>query len=482
MQAEIKVLRIFDHSVLASGDESSLAVLKLNSVDFQILDPIEPGNNYYLVYLSGPATFEDLKRHGNILWQNEVVALLKTTASRVADLNYLPVELEKLHFAPVVLAEHKNLITTQILKDTLIQQIVDNVSVDTIRAYIRQLQSYGNRYSTGNARTAANWIRDKFQAFGVDSIEMHNWHASHAPNVVAIRHGTTHRDKCLLILGGHFDTVSISPGANDNASGTVCAMEAARVMNGYQFEYTIHYIAFSGEEFGLLGSTAYASRALSRGDTIPAMINNDMIGYCDRPPENMEIIGKSSAPNCSTLVNFFYTCADTYVSVLPKVKRFQAIGGSDHAPFWSRGYVAICGTGDYPVTDPNYHRPSDTLGAGVNDIVFCTNVIKACVATLAALARPVHADIQEDELLSISTVNKRILKIFPNPAWADIRLQISDVSLKDAKITIYDVTGKRICTRPVGPGSLILKLETGVYFVRLDAGKNTEVQKLVVIK
>ena len=55
-------------------------------------------------------------------------------------------------------------------------------------------------------------------------------------------------------------------------------MELARVMSAYQFDKTIVFIAFAGEEVGLSGSQVYASQAKQDGMQIEAVLNNDIIG------------------------------------------------------------------------------------------------------------------------------------------------------------------------------------------------------------
>ncbi|EDQ00819.1 Probable aminopeptidase fused to fibronectin type 3 domain [Shewanella benthica KT99] len=73
------------------------------------------------------------------------------------------------------------------------------------------------------------------------------------------------------------DSTSISPGANDNASGVAGAIEAARVLSKYQFAGTIIYAALSGEEQGLYGGAALAQYAKDQHWQVQAVLNNDMI-------------------------------------------------------------------------------------------------------------------------------------------------------------------------------------------------------------
>ena len=72
--------------------------------------------------------------------------------------------------------------------------------------------------------------------------------------------------------------MGFAPGANDDASGVGAVIEAARVLAGMDFDATIKFIAFTGEEQGLIGSEHYASTAKADGLNIEANLNNDIIG------------------------------------------------------------------------------------------------------------------------------------------------------------------------------------------------------------
>ncbi|HXH16497.1 MAG TPA: M20/M25/M40 family metallo-hydrolase [Sphingomonas sp.] len=90
----------------------------------------------------------------------------------------------------------------------------------------------------------------------------------------------------VVIIGAHIDsrvtdvmnTTSDAPGANDNASGVALVLEAARLLSQRQFDATIVYAVFSGEEQGLWGAELLADTAKARGWRVSAMLNNDIVG------------------------------------------------------------------------------------------------------------------------------------------------------------------------------------------------------------
>ena len=144
---------------------------------------------------------------------------------------------------------------------------------------------------------ARNWAASRFQEIAatcggcitVDRISR-RFTGPRAPtgvvveDVLAIQKG---RDpNRVVIVGAHIDSrvtdvmnvTSDAPGANDNASGVALVLEAARLLSQRQFDATIVYAVFSGEEQGLWGAELLADTAKARGWQVSAMLNNDIVG------------------------------------------------------------------------------------------------------------------------------------------------------------------------------------------------------------
>jgi hypothetical protein len=83
-------------------------------------------------------------------------------------------------------------------------------------------------------------------------------------NVICEIEGSEHPDEIITICG-HFDTVLCGPGAIDNAAGASIVMELARIFKHHGSKRTLRFIAISGEEQGLRGSSFYV-RELLKGD------------------------------------------------------------------------------------------------------------------------------------------------------------------------------------------------------------------------
>ena len=154
-------------------------------------------------------------------------------------------------------------------------------------------------------------------------------------NLIARRANST---QPKVIVGGHYDSVSGSPGANDNASGTAVVLELARRLAPTPQADRIWFVAFDGEEDGLHGSRAFVDKATPQFlSQLAAMMNFDMVGI------NNEL-GISGTSSLIKLVEN---------SSLTEMK---AVGGSDHIPFAEAKIPVLFFTRGL---DPNYHTPDD---------------------------------------------------------------------------------------------------------------------------
>ncbi|NJO80771.1 MAG: M28 family peptidase [Cyanobacteria bacterium RM1_2_2] len=148
-------------------------------------------------------------------------------------------------------------------------------------------------------------------------------------------------DQPSILVGGHYDSVQGSPGANDNASGTAVVLEMARNLANTPLAQQVWFVAFDGEEDGLHGSRAFVREADSQFlSNLKGMLNFDMVGI-------NSALQASGTPTLTALVGTL----DQPVSTVE-----GGIGGSDHVPFASA---------DVPVLffnrgqDANYHTPND---------------------------------------------------------------------------------------------------------------------------
>ena len=188
-----------------------------------------------------------------------------------------------------------------------------------------------------------------------------------AANVLGvIRAGAADRLPGALVIGAHYDhlghggTGSLAPdsheihnGADDNASGTAALLEVARELVGQRatLRRDVYLIAFSGEEEGTLGSTAFTrhpTAGLKAADLV-AMLNMDMVGRLRG--NQVSILGGESAEEWKEIVPA--VCERDLVRC---TLSGDGYGPSDHSPFYAAGVPVL-----HFFTGPHedYHKPSD---------------------------------------------------------------------------------------------------------------------------
>ncbi|HUU46558.1 MAG TPA: M28 family peptidase, partial [Acidobacteriota bacterium] len=248
------------------------------------------------------------------------------------------------------------------------------VSQDSLYAYVSRLQAFYRRPAGSDSVAAArDWLIDKFQSFGYDSVysDFFTWSGSNPGyNVVAVKPGSTYPD-IQIIVGAHYDGVPTSPAADDNGSGTAGVLEIARILKDIETKVTYIFIAFDAEETGLDGSNHYADAAVARGDNILLMFNMDMIGYI----ENSDKIKLYHGEN-TYFAQMWHDIALPLVGVDGVLS--GGSGGSDHLPFLQNGYDVVFAI-EY-IFSSVYHSPRDSTTW--MDFDYMTKIVKATLATV----------------------------------------------------------------------------------------------------
>jgi hypothetical protein len=190
------------------------------------------------------------------------------------------------------------------------------------------------------------------------------------PHAAAAEHGSVVDVGPILpaetvIVGAHYDHLgyggsnsaapgdtSIHHGADDNASGTAMLVEVARILaEEGPYPRSILFVAFSGEERGLLGSAHYtANAAVPLVDTV-AMVNLDMVGRLDAG--KLIIHGTGTGTGLDSMVDRLIAAHGFEVAKDP-----GGFGPSDHASFYAKKIPVLH---VFTGTHPDYHRPTDTV-------------------------------------------------------------------------------------------------------------------------
>jgi len=292
--------------------------------------------------------------------------------------------------------------STRLVADPLVQEMVDLIDTNVALSHwsaLTQSPTWTTRHSSSQGCTdAAAYVHDLFSSAGLQTEYQHHT-SGYADNIIGTLPGSIEPDKTYIAIG-HLDDLPSSgaaPGADDNASGTAMVTAAAEVMSNYCFARTIRFLAVTGEEQGLYGSDHYADLAAAQGEDIQAVLNGDMIGWEGDGQPAVEDLDVNYNTGSAWLAQAMVDAAAEYQTGIA-VNAFScpSMTYSDHAPFWSNGFSAVCGItdnegfcgegGNYPF----YHQSSDTIancGSGGPD--FEAAAIRTYIATLAHLAQPI---------------------------------------------------------------------------------------------
>jgi hypothetical protein len=321
-----------------------------------------------------------------------------------------------------------------------VRKIVDEVSEAHIKATLEKLVSFGTRNTMSNQDdpvrgigAARQWILNEFKSYSPRlQVRFDKWRVKKTGrifkdvdlyDVVAVLPGKTMPETEILV-SGHYDSLNMgtraaqppstdgtftpppqltpeeqekqanltAPGACDDGSGTAAVMELARVMSQYEFDKTLVFVAFAGEEQGLVGSTLEAAKAKKENEQIEAVLNNDIIGT--------EVSGNGRIDNSTLsvysdeimdspsqqLARLIHDIGERYVPSM-KVKMMfmeDRLGrGGDHTPFQLEGFAAI----RFSTPNENYanqHTATDLLEN--MSVPYNTRVAKVNAAVAASLA------------------------------------------------------------------------------------------------
>ena len=289
------------------------------------------------------------------------------------------------------------------------EDIINQASLEEYHSYLRVLTGVDpvpgtdppvyltNRYSLyDEIHVAAQWIYDHFAALGLDT-SFHEFDPAYGPNVIGELYGSTRPDD-IYIICGHFDTYHAAdqhnaPGCDDNGSGTCTAMMAARILSQYEFEGTIRFIAWAGEEQWMVGSLAYVADAWDAGENIVAAINLDMIlhpGFDNHDPDpdyDIDIEGNNPS---QWLAQYLAEQYAAYTPIDFEVHNNENYV-SDHWSFWQYGYdaVGLCENTTYEIwggSNDDYHQTTDTIDNPGYDWDFALHTIRGGMAGLINLA------------------------------------------------------------------------------------------------
>jgi Zn-dependent M28 family amino/carboxypeptidase len=243
------------------------------------------------------------------------------------------------------------------------------------------------RHSTSDhyANVAA-WARDQLEDMGyVTHLEDIMVDGGPSWNVIADREGGAARERGVVLVTAHLDSININggsaapaPGADDNGSGSAGLLDISRAFRDHRGENDLRFILFGGEEEGLFGSKRYVSDLpAEERSRIQAVVNMDMIGALNAPTRSVLIEG---APLSQRVMDSLGEAAMTYtqLAVETSLRPFA----SDHVTFIEAEIPAVLTIEGADSTNGNVHSEADTMDHVTYD--FAVEILRMNVAFVAS--------------------------------------------------------------------------------------------------
>ncbi|WP_146389876.1 M28 family peptidase [Allorhodopirellula solitaria] len=208
-----------------------------------------------------------------------------------------------------------------------------------------------------------------------------------AMNLIVEQPGSKRADE-IVLLGAHYDTVSATPGADDNSSAVAVLLEVSRLLREHTGRRSARYVAFACEEppyFNLdsMGSQHHARESRRRGDKIVGMLCLEMVGYYALHKGSQTV-----PPAIPKFLHRFFPQRGNFLAAVGNMpswklnwqfrrgfkrgtqrmslfsiclpEKINEIRLSDNSSFWDQGYPALMLTDTSFLRNPHYHQATDT--------------------------------------------------------------------------------------------------------------------------
>ena len=397
--------------------------------------------------------------------------------------------------------------------EAMAAQLQAAISADSLKKYIIQLSTFGNRntgsdtlsatYGMGAAR---RWVFEKYEQWATESngrlvtsyfqFDEPVCGMNRHKNILAILPGTDAQNHGIVLIEGHLDSRCTgecdlncpADGIEDNASGTALTMELARVFSRFSFKNTLVFMVTTGEEQGLIGADAFADYIQNNDLPLRAVQNNDVIGgvLCGEtssPPScpglghidsmGVRLFGAGGRPKqLYRYIKLQYLenlepIASVKMDLRLMAPEDRSGRGGDHIPFRQKGYAAMRFTsanehGNANVSNANYHdrqhTSDDILGMdtdndGVVDSFFVDfNYLARNAAINANSAAMIAKNVPAPELASAYRSNGQVYVTIADSAnLGTYRVMVRTLSNDwDSVFTTDQLNGAFPCA-PTGP-------------------------------
>jgi len=327
-----------------------------------------------------------------------------------------------------------------------IQETKSDITIDDFKAHITYLSSdglAGRSSGTPGDRLAKDYIVNHFTNTGGSAerfVEVQEHYVSKSRlkpknkvktyNIIATLPGNDKKLKNeYVVIGAHYDSVKntlglIHNGADDNGSGTSMVLELfEKFASENNHKRTLVFMAFGGEELGLLGSKHYVNNPTIDLSKVQLMVNLDMVGRMDEEG-NVQLGGSPSAKNFSSKLHPFFVNSKINIIDLGK----GIFSRSDHYNFYKKDIpVLFFFTGIHP----DYHTATDDEDKiNYDGMMEISKVVAPIIAEFANVEeRLVFEKMEEEEQKRTQSPSKMkvTLGIMPDYAFDEKGVKVDSV-------------------------------------------------------
>jgi Zn-dependent M28 family amino/carboxypeptidase len=282
-----------------------------------------------------------------------------------------------------------------------ISALLETITEEQLRKWVERISIPRHFAAEPKAnRATAAWLKEVFQALGFRT-QIQGQYA----NILAL---PPMEFETVILVGAHYDSVPMCPGADDNGSAVAAMLGCAAACSLWRPLLPLMFVAFNCEEDDLAGSRDFVASYLP---STPLKLQGvhilEMVGYATSAPGSQRVpaglpvkvsdrgdfLGLLANRISIELMDVVLRQAATYTPQLPvtglKVrlgleKHFPVLARSDHAPFWAEEIPALMWTDTSEFRNSNYHLRTDT--PDTLDYAFLRSVTQLLTASVVEQA------------------------------------------------------------------------------------------------
>lgn len=380
-----------------------------------------------------------------------------------------------------------------------LNNLLPQINADSVFRTVNDLENFGSRFAlrSGGNREVAEYLVQRLGDYGITAVidsfynESSSWltgdYAQWFYNVKGVLPSADPMDDSIVIVGAHLDAISYdseyilqehAPGADDNASGVAVMIELARIChaNGLHFKRDIHFMAYDGEELGLLGSYNDAWKRTETADRVAIMLNNDMVSY--QPDDDWKLT-LHWYDNALDIVSRAAEICSQYTNITPVIPSASENGDSHYSDSYAYYYFGFRAVFAIEYTfSTSYHSTHDVSDS--NNYDFLADVARYNMAMLVDYSGLDNTVSVEEQTFA------PMARLYPNPVSDKACLQYHLSGNSPVGITITDMLGHVVLQQHLTvqtAGNHLVELDlsqlpSGVYLCRLRTDRGSETLKI----